>query len=273
METVLSSTRYDYQGSCWWCGNLADSREHKWKKSELDTVYGPSGSERYPLTWVDDDGSTRAVQGPNSKIMKFERSICQNCNNSRSQPFDQAYDQWVEYISANHDRIVARRLVDLPDVVGRADYEDFKLNLAKYFAKHIGCRVADGSAGQVPYSLIMFLNGETEDSGFAWTELCLSRSALEQHDTMRQRLGMSHTVGNYRRDGKRLTSLKGSLMHGALQLVWDINLDSSRPNDGNGILSNDSHELRDVGDDLYEHRFRVDRSRATLTGIRRPWCG
>lgn len=273
METVPSSTKYDYQGCCWWCGDLADSREHKWKKAELDVVYGLPGSESYPLTWVDDGGITRAVQGPNSKIMKFEPSICQNCNNSRSQPFDRAYDRWVDYLSANYDKIVERRLVDLRDVVGRADYEDFKLNLAKYFAKHIGCRVADNSAGQVPDSLITFLDGETEESGVAWTELCLSRSALEQHDMMRQRLGMSQTVGNYRRDGKRLTSLKGSLMHGALQLVWDVNLDSSRPDNGNGILSNNSHELRDVGDDLYAHRFSVHDSRATLMEIRRSWRG
>lgn len=255
MEPVPRSTRYDYQGRCWWCGNEAASREHKWKKSELNAIYGPAGSESYPLTWVGDDGNTKIIQGPDSAIVKFEKSLCQNCNNSRSQPFDRAYDHWIGYVTANYDRIIESGLVDLRGIVDEADYEEFKLNLAKYFAKHIGCRVADGSAGNVPDSLIAFINGETKASGFAWAELCLSRSALEQHDVTRQRLGMSGTVSEYHQDGTALTSLKGSLMHGALQLVWDINLDSSRPDGGNGILVNDSHKLRAIGDDLYEHRF------------------
>lgn len=258
MKPVTSCTRYDYQGRCWWCGDEADSREHKWKKSELSAIYGPAGSEKYPLIWVEDGSHTKIIQGPDSAILKFEKSLCQNCNNSRSQPFDRAYDHWVGYLEANYDQIIESGLVDLRDIVDQADYEEFKLNLAKYFAKHIGCRLADGSAGKVPDSLIAFINGETKESDFAWTELCLSRSALEHRDLTRHRLGMSRTVGNFHQDGTALTSLKGSLMHGALQLVWDINLNSNRPDGGNGILTNGSHALRAIDDDLYDHRFIID---------------
>lgn len=255
MEPVPESTKFDYEGRCWWCGNEADSREHKWKKSELAALYGTPDSENYPLTWIDSEGVLRSIQGPNSALVKFEKSLCQNCNGARSQPFDRAYDLWIKYVVANYDQILELGFVDLRNVVELEQFEKFQLNLARYFAKHICCRVADGDAAKVPDSAIAFLDGESNDSSFAWTELCLSSSALEQHEVTRNRLGMSETVGCFRQDGTALTSLKGALMHGALQLVWDISLDPSRADSGNGILVSNVHTLREVGDDLYSHRF------------------
>jgi hypothetical protein len=68
-------------------------------------------------------------------------------------------------------------------------------------------------------------------------------------------LGMPGTVANYSHQNRALSSLKGSLLHGALQLIWDINLDTSRQDSGSGILAQEVYRLRDVGDDLYTHRF------------------
>lgn len=253
MEFVPRGVLYDYEGICWWCGDTASSREHKWKKSEIKALYGPAGSQNYPLLWVGEDGKHRNVQGPDSDLMKFEKSLCMKCNNSRSQPFDLSYDRWIEYVTSKYDRIVETRVIDLRDVVDEGN-EEFRLNLAKYFAKHIGCRVAD-NAGRVPESLIRFLNGESADSSFAWTELCLSNGALEQYEATRQMLGMPATVSNYSLEDKKLMSLKGALMHGALQLVWDINLDADREDNGDGVLPDTLYLLRGIDDDLYRHRF------------------
>lgn len=253
MQPVPKEYLYDYEGVCWWCGDAADSREHKWKKSEIKAMYGPAASESYPLMWFGDDSMPKAVQGPDSDLMKFEKSLCKDCNSSRSQPFDLAYDQWIEYITANYDHITEVRTVDLDDVAPGGE-EEFRLNLAKYFAKHIGCRVAD-NAGRVPESLVRFLNGESADSSFAWTELCLSNTALEHHEVTRHMLGMPATIGMYSPEDGKLTSLKGALMRGALQLVWDINLDANRQDSGGGILPDASYSLRGIDDDLYEHRF------------------
>lgn len=63
-----------------------------------------------------------------------------------------------------------------------------------------------------------FLNGESADSSFAWTKLCLSNTVLEHHEVIRHMLGMPATVGMYSPEYGILTSLKGSLMRGALQL-------------------------------------------------------
>ncbi|MBN9200140.1 MAG: hypothetical protein J0H70_01960 [Microbacterium chocolatum] len=246
---------YDYEGVCWWCGSAADSREHKWKKSEIKAMYGPATSENYPLMWFGDDSKPKAIQGPDSDLMKFEKSLCKNCNNSRSQPFDLTYDQWIGYLRANYDQIIESRTIDLRDVVHVAE-SDFRLNLAKYFAKHIGCRVAD-NAGKVPASLIAFLNGDSDSSAFAWTELCISSSVFEEHEITQHMLGMSRTVADYSPEDRRLSSFKGSLLHGALQLVWDVNLNPDRQDNGGGILEQDVYTLREVDDDLYAHRFLI----------------
>lgn len=255
MQPVPEEYLYDYAGVCWWCGAPADSREHKWKKSELKAMYGLAGSDSYPLLWVGEAGNARTVQGPDSDVVKFEKSLCQNCNNARSQPFDLAYDQWIGYLRANYEQIIESRITDLRDVSDGAE-NDFRLNLARYFAKHIGCRVAD-KAGKVPASLIAFLNGDSDSSAFAWTELCISRSAFEAHEITQHMLGMSRTVADYSPEERRLSSLKGSLLHGALQLVWDINLDPSRQDTANGIVTQDVYVLREVDDDLYAHRFLI----------------
>lgn len=255
MQPVPEEYLYDYEGLCWWCGDVANSREHKWKKSEIKAMYGLAGSESYPLLWIDDDGNSKSIQGPDSVVVKFEKSLCQNCNNARSQQFDRTYDQWIEYLAANYDRIIESRSIDMRDIVDGTS-EEFRLHLAKYFAKHIGCRVAD-KAGRVPVSLIAFLNGDSEESAFTWTELCISNSALENHEVTRYSLGIERTVGNYSVEHRALSSLKGSLVHGALQLVWDINLDPNRQDNGGGILTQDLYWLRGIGDDLYEHRFPI----------------
>ncbi|MGF2948210.1 hypothetical protein [Microbacterium alcoholitolerans] len=255
MKPVPEEYLYDYAGVCWWCGDAANSREHKWKKSEIKAMYGLAGSDSYPLVWIDDSGNFKTVQGPDSDALKFEKSLCQNCNNARSQKFDLAYDRWIRFLVANYEQIIESRVVNLCDAIGQAGSES-RLDLARYFAKHIGCRVAD-KAGRVPESLIAFLNGESESSAFAWTELSVSSSALENHEVTRYRLGMQQTVANYSHQSRSLSSLKGALLHGALQLIWDINLDPNRQDSGSGIVTQDVYMLRDVDEDLYEHQFLV----------------
>lgn len=255
MQPVPEEYLYDYAGVCWWCGDAANSREHKWKKSEIKAMYGLASSESYPLLWIDDRGNSKYIQGPDSDALKFEKSLCQNCNNARSQTADRAYDRWIQYLGTNYDQIIESRAIDLRDAVGETGSES-RLDLARYFAKHIGCRVAE-KAGRVPASLIAFLNGDSESSAFAWSELCISRSALENHDVTRHRLGLHQTVANYSHEDRALSSLKGALLHGALQLIWDVNLDPDRQDGGGGILTQDLYRLRDVDDDLYEHRFFI----------------
>jgi hypothetical protein len=70
---------------CWICGiNIADSSEHKYKNSTID-----NGGY-----WIfKRDDKPEYIQGKNSKQFKYNYVICHQCNTSRSQPWDRAFDK------------------------------------------------------------------------------------------------------------------------------------------------------------------------------------
>ena len=85
-------------GTCWICGSAATSSEHKIKKSDLIRVHG-RGKEfaEASLNYLRGDDSVVILQGPDSKWVKWPDVLCAQCNNSRTQPFDRAYDKFIEY--------------------------------------------------------------------------------------------------------------------------------------------------------------------------------
>lgn len=147
-------------GICWICGAQANSREHKIKKSDLRSAYG-SGSyhgDDSPV-YVQNRRISR-VQGAGSKLVKYKKSICANCNNSRTQPHDIAYDQFVTWLAENELEVLRSHTLDLRDVFGE-DYEEGQLNLFRYFAKSFGCRLVYSGAA-VPIHLSAFVLGDAE---------------------------------------------------------------------------------------------------------------
>jgi hypothetical protein len=145
-------------GTCWWCRAApADSREHKLKRSDLVRQFGAGP---YPELVSEREGQLRRVQGPNSTLAKFRRSMCAKCNNERSQPFDNAYDSFTAYLHDHERHVLASRSVDLRAIYG----EDWKVGrdgLLRYMAKHIGCRLAENDI-EVPMSIRGYLQGGPE---------------------------------------------------------------------------------------------------------------
>ena len=140
--------------SCWWCNGLADSQEHRHKKSDVKNIFG-SGFESEPV--IIKDHHQKSVQGPNSKLLKFPKVLCQDCNNSRSQPFDRAYDLFISYVLNNYHNILSKGLLDFNDIV-QVDVENFKQNVFRYYTKAFCCRLAANNISIEP-KLIDFLNG------------------------------------------------------------------------------------------------------------------
>lgn len=147
----------DAHPRCWWCGGIADSGEHKFKRSDLVRAFG-SGQ------WMGDDAVAHGVAGrldlvnsSRSHRLKFDRVLCRDCNTRRSQPFDQAYDHFAAYFDRNKREIYARAALDWSDVFGHSWQED-RERVTGYWVKHIGCRLAVDGVPLVP-SLAAFLNG------------------------------------------------------------------------------------------------------------------
>lgn len=153
---------------CWICGDPADSREHKFKKSDL---------MRSSATWAPSDqpyfisgSGWRRIQGPDSRLVKFEKVLCQPCNTTRTQPYDRAYERFAAWVNQKGSALMSEPQINLAEIYG-AGVSDDVLNLLKYFAKHLGCRIASDDYS-VPSKLAPSLAG----TDLAPFEVSLSRN-------------------------------------------------------------------------------------------------
>jgi len=156
--------RADYGGTCWWCGNPANSREHRFKRSDLVTQFGTGSYLESGGVVRGREGRLQEVQGPNAKAVKFAPSLCEACNTARSQPSDRAYEQFIAYVVASEDAILRSSAIDLRDVYGR-DWRGGAIDFTRYIAKHAGCRLAEAGVA-VPADLRFFLSGASALPGF-----------------------------------------------------------------------------------------------------------
>ncbi|WP_220186482.1 hypothetical protein [Streptomyces parvulus] len=109
-------------------------------------------------------------------VVKFPKSMCGKCNNERSKPFDAAYETYSKYLQSHIVRIMPG--VDLASLYG-PDWSDQIMNLARYHAKHFGCRMVRASV-PVPQSLRDFLNG-AEDMPDAHMSIISTDSIRKQY--------------------------------------------------------------------------------------------
>lgn len=246
---------YDYDGICWWCGSPANSREHKWKRSEVTDIFGKGSYDS--VVWVTEGRGeapqSEPIRGPKAARLMFGYSLCTQCNGTRSQPFDHAYALFSRYLLANYSRVIEQRSFNLSDVYG-ADIENQMKNLARYYAKHIGCRIAE-KAGRVPENLVAFLNGEEEYATSVYSEFGI-RSALLDWDDYRA-LSLRDSFAHHSSDPSRLglTTFKSGIGVGAIEFLYDVNLDPGRPNTGNGIVEDAYQNLWTHGEGLYDYKI------------------
>lgn len=170
-------------GLCWWCGGNADSREHRFKRSDVaraSRTWAPGDRPYYVA-----DGRLKEIQGPNSALVKFDKVLCYSCNTTRSQPFDRAYDRFTAWVIGEGAALMNRGTLDFGEIYGVGCGGDVQ-DLLRYFVKHFGCCIAS-SGGAVPAEFVAFLDG-TAAPGFCVT---LSRNA-EVNGTAIQGRGVLH---------------------------------------------------------------------------------
>ena len=154
---MFDHLRLEPSGLCWWCqARPATTGEHKFKRSDLARLMG----DDY-LIWGDREGNLKEIRGKSGitrdrhGVVKFPKSLCDQCNNARSQPFDRAYDAYAEYLNKYWVRVSPG--VSFVEVFG-IDWQEPTLDLARYYAKHFGCRMVR-SGLPVPDSLRDFMDG------------------------------------------------------------------------------------------------------------------
>lgn len=68
--------------------------------------------------------------------------MCENCNTTRSQPFDVAYDTFISYCHSNVDAIAESASFEFSAIYG-SGWREGRAALLKYWAKHVACRAAE----------------------------------------------------------------------------------------------------------------------------------
>ena len=158
-DPALDKFRRPPTDRCWWCGDKATTREHKFKHSDLR------------LMATADDGTqdlsnvikkSEFYEGPLRTLkrgdeVKWGLNLCAPCNNVKSQPFDNAYHQFVRFLLANGDDLYRHDRLDWSDVYGPG-WAAGAANLARYFVKQFGCMMATQQLA-VPQDAVDFLNG------------------------------------------------------------------------------------------------------------------
>lgn len=147
----------DYKGLCWWCGKTADSREHKYKKTDLIREFGGGQYKNQGGMLRVTNERDQKVEGPKAKDLKFTKNICSACNNAKSQEFDRIYDRFIDFIKTNENAIIKTRNFKLSSIFGN-NWRQATENVKRYYVKHMCCRLADGKIYIHP-AIINFLNG------------------------------------------------------------------------------------------------------------------
>lgn len=132
---LLRAYRYDYSGLCWWCGQVANSGEHKFKRTDLIRAYGAGPWKgKSAVTHIVDGEEGRDLQSAGAARVKFSKVLCSDCNSARSQSFDFAYDKFAEYFVSAHERIWVAGNFSWSEIFG-SDWKDGRNLVTAYWLK------------------------------------------------------------------------------------------------------------------------------------------
>ncbi len=138
--------------ACSLCGSTADpTREHLIKASQIRAEF-----DGHKMVIREEGGVVRAVRGPKSQELCFDRPMCGRCNNATTQPADKEFDRFVAsaraLIADGQEPILA--LADPRYAAGGEPY----LNLFRFFAKMLCAHIAEVD-GPRPIHMSAFARG------------------------------------------------------------------------------------------------------------------
>jgi hypothetical protein len=141
---------------CWWCGENGNSGEHKFKRTDLIGEFGATFSEKDNRPILLKNGKEYEIKSAKSKFVKFEKILCSDCNNNKSQDFDTDYTEFINYILNNYDYYKTKSHIDLKEIYP-SNWKEKKRNIYSYFVKHFCTRLASNNI-EISPKIVDFLN-------------------------------------------------------------------------------------------------------------------
>ena len=125
---------------CWICQtNDADSGEHSIKKSDLKALY-PNTTQDSPINHSRNGVKKRPIRSIKSKAFKYEKVICEDCNNSKTQAYDETWEVLHKYLSGHWSEIIKNDGFYL-DKIFQCETEKKMKNVQLFFIKLFGCKI------------------------------------------------------------------------------------------------------------------------------------
>lgn len=129
---------------CWICGHSADSAEHMVKASDARQIFGDI-TQNSPIYRHSSDQPNLLVRGLRSNNIKFSSSICRDCNNSRTQPHDKAWEKLSQGMRMLDPTLPPGAIIPLKSIF-RENIGRQMRNVHLYFTKLLGCATVENNA-------------------------------------------------------------------------------------------------------------------------------
>ena len=122
---------------CWICGAAADSAEHMVKASGRSR-HLPRPQPPRPGVSAIVRTSERACSRAKAPVLKFKPSLCQHCNNARSQPWDRAWEALEKGVREARPALRKGSRIPLGTIFPNSRRESMTY-VHQYFTKLLGC--------------------------------------------------------------------------------------------------------------------------------------
>jgi hypothetical protein len=134
---------------CWICNvNKAESGEHVIMKSAFEKLLGKPEKDKNRFFIYKAERKKRMIGSFKNDQLKFDKSICTQCNGALTQPYDNEFMSFIGKLIRSKTLIVSRN---------KLAFNSFnKINLALYFIKIFGCLLKenDGLIEERDFELI-----------------------------------------------------------------------------------------------------------------------
>ena len=148
---------------CWICNqNNANSGEHTIKKSDLNGLY-LQVSQKEPIHKRRDGSIVKPIGSIKSSGFHYEKVICTECNNSKTQKFDRSWEVLSDYFRKNWSDIKQANRFCLSSVFPENELSEM-VNVQLFFVKLFGCKLKESKAAFALSNFSRALNEAGEHS-------------------------------------------------------------------------------------------------------------